>query len=296
MYSRFLGFILKFISYNSPAKINLFLYITGKRDDGFHELFSLVQQIDLMDIIQIKPSNHFELSVNGPEIHGENIIVKAKKALENYLKRAINLEVILSKRIPIGSGLGGGSSNAATFLKAANNILKLGLQSKQLMDIGTTVGSDVPMFFSDHGALISGRGEVIKSVNLPTDYWILLIVPDFSIDTTWAYAQVKEYDQPPDILMNESFDDHDRFWELIGSFKNSFEPILTSHYPEVYNDIKKLRHLGAEFASITGSGAAYYGIFQDLTVILSAASENWHGKVFLLRPLKVTNTVIENNP
>jgi 4-diphosphocytidyl-2-C-methyl-D-erythritol kinase len=97
---------LKFISYNSPAKINLFLYITGKRDDGFHELFSLVQQIDLMDIIQIKPSNHFELSVNGPEIHGENIIVKAKKALENYLKRAINLEVILSKRIPIGSGLG----------------------------------------------------------------------------------------------------------------------------------------------------------------------------------------------
>jgi len=138
------------ISLQSPAKINLFLFILGRREDGYHNIYSLVQVVDLVDTVEIERSDRTEIEFIGTKISGESTIHKALKKLSEYVGEKLSAKIVVRKRIPAGAGLGSGSSNAAIALYGLNKIFNLGLSLEQLREIGASVGSDVPLFLT-HG-------------------------------------------------------------------------------------------------------------------------------------------------
>ena len=275
------------ISLQSPAKINLFLFILGRREDGYHNIYSLVQVVDLVDTVEIERSDRTEIEFIGTKISGESTIHKALKKLSEYVGEKLSAKIVVRKRIPAGAGLGSGSSNAAIALYGLNKIFNLGLSLEQLREIGASVGSDVPLFLTHGSAIISGRGEIVKEVNPPLDYSVVLIVPKIRIDTKWAYSNVTNYHQPPEELLDEKSVEGDNFWQSLSNFDNSFIQVIRNNFPSIPKDIDRLKSFGADYASITGSGSAYFGIFRDSTKALNALMEKWDGNTYLVRPAKI---------
>ena len=170
----------------SPAKINLWLKITGKREDGYHLLNSLVQKISLFDVIKIVQSGENEGKItffSEWEIGDNNSIKKAIEAFSELTGKSPNFNIYIRKNIPVGSGLGGGSSNAAIVLKFLNWYYGNILNYNALLKLGVTIGADVPLFISNKKRLLmKGVGDILSSPDIElSNYWILLIKPEFSI-------------------------------------------------------------------------------------------------------------------
>ena len=250
----------------APAKINLFLKVLGRREDGFHDIYSLVQMIDLYDDLSFtRIGQGIELTVAGADLPADerNLVWRAADLMQRRTDCG-GVRIELNKRIPIEAGLGGGSSDAAATLLAINDLYGLQLQRQQLSDWAAELGSDVPFFLSSGQAVISGRGEVVTEVTLPTDYQVMIIVPNFSISTAWAYEQLRipltRRTAPP------SFEPGPRGQELVRQLLhigNDFEGIVTAKYPEVRVLLKGLRQAGAGYVALTGSGSAVFGVFAD---------------------------------
>ncbi|MCM8788806.1 MAG: 4-(cytidine 5'-diphospho)-2-C-methyl-D-erythritol kinase, partial [Candidatus Omnitrophica bacterium] len=171
----------------APAKINLFLEITGKRPDGYHNICSLVEKIDLVDQIEIFPSEQTSVEFSGQwRIPEENTVTRALKELSLLFPDAVRkkpLKIVVNKSIPPGSGLGGASSDAASILKTCNRLWNIGLDEKKLGEIGIRIGSDVPLFLHQGPCIIEGRGDVVYPIkNLPS-LMFDLFVPEFQIST-----------------------------------------------------------------------------------------------------------------
>ncbi len=256
---------MSFKSVLSYAKINVGLYIKGKRADGFHELHSFFQEITLADKITFfKKSERGEvhLKTNWQSIPTDdrNTVVRATKLiLENT---SFGVDVLLEKRIPHQAGLGGGSSNAAATLLALNDLFELNKSSEQLHKIAEQLGSDVPFFLTGYQADIRGRGEDIRSISIPFKYSLLVVKPKFeSFSTAEIYANYQPF-------LNDSAraTDLEQFYknptvENLRKLHNDLEKAL----PETSSmqDIKKgLYQAGAVFASMTGSGSAVFGVFE----------------------------------
>jgi len=269
----------------SPAKINLCLRILGRRKDGYHNIFSIMQVIDLMDVIEIEKSKTFSIQVDGAIIEGENIILKAWKILSNAMSKDLGVNVKLYKRIPIGAGLGGGSSDAAAFLSAINRLYELGLDTKFMMKLASEVGSDVPFFLSTGSAMVTGRGEIVESIQLPLDYYILLIVPNYSISTARAYSLIKNILTSIDDINNIKNCLSNDFYKVLREFKNDFEPVIGAEHPELIESLSLLREYGAENSLLSGSGSAFFGIFRDAVDAMKASMHGWDGTVYLVRPI-----------
>jgi len=247
----------------APAKINLCLYVLGRRPDGYHEIFSLMQAVSLYDEIEILPAEKFSLTVEGAQIEGENLIEKAHRVLCERVGRGLPVRVRLRKNIPIGAGLGGGSSDAAAFLAAVNRVFSLGLGRDELMRLGAQVGSDVPFFFSGGSAAVFGRGENVVPVRLPRDYWVVLIVPNFSVNTGWAYSRIRNYLTPPQRITNLLYlEDVASVFDFLDDCRNSFEAVIREAYPEVNALFGALEDAGAEKVLLSGSGSALFGVFR----------------------------------
>ena len=276
---------MKAIVVESPAKINLCLYILGRRDDGYHEIVSVMQTVDLMDMLELENSDKFALDVRGMALDGENSIETAWRVLCAFIGKEIGVSVRLFKCVPLGAGLGGGSSNAAAFLIGMNKLFGLGLHLSELTELAAQVGSDVPFFLSGGSAIVRGRGEIVQPIVLPTEYNVLLIVPPFSVSTSHAYSKVRNYLTSEGKIGNLISLMPDEFWHIIGDLNNDFLAILRDEYPQYDEHISRLKYLGAEYATLSGSGSAYFGIFRDGAKAVNAALQNWDGMVFLLRPI-----------
>jgi len=246
----------------SFAKINLGLKVLNKRHDDFHNINSIFIQINLHDTLNFIPAKKFSIACDNNHIptNHHNTIYKAYNILDEIYSFNNHYTILLNKKIPIESGLGGGSSNAAATLIMLNKIHNLNLNDKQLMEIGIKIGSDVPFFINGGCKLVSGRGEIInkyKSPNLKS-LSFLLFFPKFSISTSWAYKKIKNnldnrLDSPKFPALDEVVD-----WKL---FENSFEKVVGSAYPEILEIKELIMNTGALYSSLSGSGSTMFGVY-----------------------------------
>ena len=197
-------------------------------------------------------------------------------------------KIILRKKIPVSSGLGGGSSDAAFTLLGLNRLYNLKLPLKKLHSLAEKLGSDVPFFLYNQTALAKGRGEKITPVNVFKDYWIVLVTFPFRISTSWAYQLIKiDLTNKIDFVKIKCLQKKEGFFEALGTWRNDFEEIITEKYPQVKQALKLLTKLGAVKSSMTGSGPTVYGIFEnepdkeEVKKLLKLGNE----KVFIARPI-----------
>ncbi len=176
----------------APAKINLSLKILGRRSDGFHEIETLIAPVSLFDEIQIeKQARGIDFQCDDPSVPqgDDNLVVRAAKAFFDQTKQKGGVAIELQKKIPHGAGLGGGSSDAAATLLALNQIFETKLPREELVKLGSKIGSDVPFFIFGSAAMCKGRGEIVTPAKLNQQLSILLLKPDFSVSTSWAYSR-----------------------------------------------------------------------------------------------------------
>jgi 4-diphosphocytidyl-2-C-methyl-D-erythritol kinase len=249
----------------SPAKINIGLNIISKREDGYHDLETIFYPLLLSDILTFEKVDHTTLESNSNEINSlkTNLILTAIKLLERIVDRKLNVKVYLEKNIPIGAGLGGGSSNAAATLKALNNLFNLNLNFDKLSDIALKLGSDVPFFLKPFPCFASSRGEIRKNIRLSLSQPILIINPGIHISTKWAFQNLKLKSHKKslkDLCYHSSVNIED----IKDYATNDFETNVFKKYPEIRLIKEKLYASGAEFVSMTGTGSTVYGVFSNL--------------------------------
>ena len=253
----------------SYAKINIGLKILDIYPDGYHSIWTIMHEINLHDIITInkRTDNLINLNLSGgitvPN-DGNNLCIKsARLFFDSYNINNTGLDIHLNKNIPVGAGLGGGSSNAASILLILNRIFELGATTEDLRNIGFKLGCDVP-FFIDGGVQISeGKGDKLSQISLNLDeYTILLVCPEFSISTKWAYSFFKN-NLPKSFNRNKFRTFQNNIdWSL---FENDFEEVVKTTYPEVMKIRDRLESSGALFVSLSGSGSTMFGIFNDFS-------------------------------
>ena len=265
---------LKSFEIKSFSKINLGLKITGRRNDGFHNIYSIFIENDLHDVIRFEQSDSLEIKFKNQIIPEVNTVSNAINVISDYCnlnKKNIKYKITVIKNIPVGSGLGGGSSNAAYTIKTINKIYDLGLRNYDLEKLAIKIGSDVPFFISGKVKQISGIGEVIKTIDSTflKDKIFLLVFPDFSVSTKWAYGKIKKdlYDDK----INTKFPPLDNKVDL-SLFENVFEHIVCLTYPEIMDIKSLLIDSGALYASLSGSGSTMFGIYNDIDIAKNAIS------------------------
>lgn len=234
----------------SPAKLNLFLHITGRRENGYHELQTIFQLIDLYDWMTFTPTLGEEIKIDGlsevrPE---ENLIYRAAQILKPHAKKLCGLHIKIEKNIPMGAGLGGGSSNAATTLIVLNQLWECGLEQEQLANYGVNLGADVPIFVYGKNAWAEGIGEHLSFIDLDQKQFIIL-KPDCFISTQLLFSQKT--------LTRDSKTTKFCAYQLEPSnFGNNFEPLARQLYPEVEEAMQYLDQFGQ--AKLTGTGACVF--------------------------------------
>ncbi len=256
---------MKKLVLNSPAKINFGLNIINKREDGFHNLETFFYPIyDLYDKITFEKSDHFIFDSNNIDLIKDpsNLIQKAHSKIENLVKKKINVKIYLEKNIPIGAGLGGGSSNAASTLLGLNEMFKLKIPEEKLFDIALSLGSDVPFFIKSKPAIGTSRGEILQQSEIYIDKPILIINPRIHISTRDAFSNIfpkKSEFSYEYFLKNEKID----YEYLRNNLKNDFEKFVFSVHPEIENIKNTFYDNNALFSLMSGTGSTVYGIFKD---------------------------------
>jgi 4-diphosphocytidyl-2-C-methyl-D-erythritol kinase len=190
----------------APAKINLVLRVLGRRPDGYHDIWSLMQTVELYDELEVAvqpdPSAGIELRCDDPALPVDhtNLVYRAAALVMEQARCRAGLAIKLYKRIPTGAGLGGGSSDAAATILALNQLLGLGWSRAVMGEVGQALGSDVPFFFSAPTAVAAGRGESVQQMSLAESRWVVLVNPGFPIETRWAYRELAASRQEAPVL------------------------------------------------------------------------------------------------
>lgn len=258
----------------APAKINLVLRILDRRLDGYHNLWSLMQTVQLEDEIQLALSdNHSTITLRCEEsslkTDSSNLVCRAAAAVLEQSGQAVGLDMVLAKRIPMGAGLGGGSSDAAATIAGLNRLLNLGWSTEKMAHIGQTLGSDVPFFFFAPSAIVEGRGEKVAPVRIKGSRWVVLINPGFPVETKWAYQQLsisRTGVQPLSGVHAGLGKASELSWEeVLQTAENDFEVSVFKAHPVLHKIKQKLFAEGAETALLSGSGATVFGVFRDET-------------------------------
>lgn len=255
-------------SFFSPAKVNLFLRVLDKRPDGYHEISSLMQPVSLYDEISIAAKDGEGVSISCDNLKvpedAANLACKAAQAMLEAAGIRKKIVITIRKHIPVGAGLGGGSSNAATVLMALNGMLEAGLDDAALMALGAKLGSDVPFFILKSAALATGRGERVEKVELP-NYYYILVNPGFEVSTAWAYRNFDLTNVKEDNTLLYSKNPFDGFDNIAvrDLLVNDLESITIKRYPEIARLKEKLLEAGAIVSLMSGSGPTVFGIFKD---------------------------------
>ena len=261
----------------SPSKLNLFLHITGRRPNGYHELQSIFQLIDLSDWLEFEQTKSDQIQINGLEAVDleQNLIYRATQILKPYAKAVSGLKIRIEKYIPMGAGLGGGSSNAATTLIVVNQLWQCGLNTEQLAELGLQLGADVPIFVYGRNAWAEGVGEHLTFIELDQKQFIVL-KPDCFISTQLLFSQkTLTRDTKPTKFC--------AYQETPSDFRNNFEPLARSLYPEVDEAMQYLDQFGV--AKLTGTGACVFvEVTEDMN--LDEILANSPCKSYLVNSLK----------
>lgn len=249
------------------CKINLGLFITEKRADGFHNLETVFYPIGLSDALEIvKTNNDFEFSVSGiniPSAKEDNICVKAYDLVKSKYNIG-NVKMHLLKKIPVGSGLGGGSSDAVSTLKILDALFALKMTSDELYGFARQLGSDCSFFVDNKPKLAFERGDKFEAVDISfKGLHLVVIVPPFAVSTAEAYKMVKTFSNRESLSNIIKLPLQDWKFELY----NDFEYTVFSKYPQIASIKEKLYKIGAVYASMSGSGSAVYGFFKEKPVL-----------------------------
>ncbi|MBT5734110.1 4-(cytidine 5'-diphospho)-2-C-methyl-D-erythritol kinase [bacterium] len=281
---------MKSININSYAKVNIGLKILNKRSDGYHNISTVFQEIDLFDSITISKSDgplKFSSNVEWLQNDQNNLCVIAYNYIKNIYKIG-GANIVLKKNISRGSGLGSGSSNAAATMKGLREIYNLEVADSELIKIGSKIGADVPFFINGSTQVGEGIGEKLTSIRSLMDAQYLIVTPDIPIDTKWAYSQFKNNldNCSSPAKFSDSFRGKTINLDTLKFFENDFESVVFPTYPEIGAIKNKLIALGAKFASLSGSGSTVYGIFDDDANIDKAFSHFFpRHKTFIAHPV-----------
>jgi len=261
----------------APAKLNLFLHITGRREDGYHLLQTLFHFIDISDTLYFEITDDKNISIS-PAIEGipdeENIIVKAARLLQKTTGTNKGTKISLKKCLPMGGGLGGGSSDAATTLLALNKLWDLNLEKSVLMSLGLSLGADVPIFIYGQTAWAEGVGETLT--NLPHEQisqknWYLILFPKINVNTGAIFASSELTRDKLPIKIRDF---------LNGTTENVFEPVVAEQYPEIREALNWLKPFSD--AKLTGTGACIFANFkteQEAREVAAQTPDKWQAFV-----------------
>jgi 4-diphosphocytidyl-2-C-methyl-D-erythritol kinase len=252
----------------APAKINLSLKILGRRNDGFHEIETLISPISLADKIDIeRQSRWIDFSCDDPTLPGgdENLVVRAAKAFFEKTKIRGGIGIKLHKKIPHGAGLGGGSSDAATTLRVLNELFETKLSPEELATLGSTIGSDVAFFLFESAAVCNGRGEIVNPTKLKKKLAILLLKPGFSVSSGWAYSRWQDSKEIPGISYQpQNFDGQ-------GFVNNLERPVFEKFVflAQLKEWLFEQAEVGA--ALMSGSGSTVFAVLRENVDVDSVA-------------------------
>ncbi len=256
------------------AKINLGLNILSKRKDNMHNIKSCIIPVPLTDILEIRLSSVFKMTLLG-DIEGidivNNTITSTWKILNDIFKTLQPIEVVLFKKIPTGSGLGGGSSDAAFFLKLVNGYLKLGIASNDMVNIISEVGADCPFFIENTTAIVSETGSLIEPVKNPLEnMYISIICYDIKISTREMFELVIPRSETP---LPAILDDLSQWKELL---KNDFEEPVFNKYSFLYDIKEELYRLGALYVSLSGTGSSVFAVSAEKLILSEKLIKHFH--------------------
>ncbi len=272
---------MKRIILKAPAKINLGLNIISKREDGFHNLETIFYPVeDLYDTLIFEEAGEYSLVEEQPlSIPPEdNLITKAHRMLEEHTGEKLPVKITLNKKIPLGGGLGGGSSDAAKTLLGINEFFELNIPKRELYKYALQLGSDVPFFLLARPAFAESRGEILLTLNFKINYPVLLVNPGIQVSTKESFENIQPVDEHIDYLQISSLQETEMV-KLNSLLKNDFEAYVFNRYPEVEKIKHELLECGAFFALMSGTGSTVYGIFEDIGPAMKA-KEKFAGKHF----------------
>jgi len=258
----------------APAKLNLFLHITGQRDDGLHLLQTVFIFLDFADQLRFRVTQPpevtlaYQLTGVQPE---QDIIYRAACALQERAGVEQGVQIHLHKNLPMGGGLGGGSSDAATTLLALNHLWDCGLSLPELAEIGLTLGADVPVFIYGHAAWAEGVGEQLTPLEIPKA-WYVVLIPEINVATGQIFSDPQLIRDCPAITIRDF---------LAGEGRNVCQPIVTARSPEVAAALQAFTAIGAD-AKMTGTGACVFAAFESEAAARqswSALADKWNGFV-----------------
>ena len=262
--------MLDILKLKSFAKVNLFLHVLNKREDGYHNILSLLSRIDLFDTITIKKSNKLEIIYTGlqsNEIVDDNILKLFNLLKEKDLIKNFNPKITIDKKIPIGAGLGGGSSNVATIICALKD-LKIFKDNIDIISIARELGSDIEFFTYNQSALVNNKGSVVNLIDIEKPQNILLVNPRVNLSTAEVFKLNTSYSKKVDLDISTPLRDIEKIMHFTS---NELEDSATELCPDIHvikNEMKKQKNLVV--ARMSGSGSTYFGIFEDKQATLLA--------------------------
>ena len=285
----------KSLTVGAPAKINLDLRVLRRRPDGYHDIDSLFQAVSLFDRLKITRSDEFTgvriTLTNKAElpVDDSNLISRAFSLMQSRFDLPGGLEVGLEKNIPVAAGLGGGSADGAATILACKILFDLPLARAEMAELSVEIGSDLPFFFSSGQAHVTGRGEIVREVVLPTDYWVVLVTPPISVSTAEAYAALRlpltRSSRPRSF---EGWKVPNGFVKWLSDSGNDFEPAPLSALQHLQQVKDGLMVAGALLARMSGSGPTVFGIYNnapDLEGDRVLGRSNW--TVSTVRPIRL---------
>jgi 4-diphosphocytidyl-2-C-methyl-D-erythritol kinase len=261
---------MKTLTLPAPAKLNLGLHICGRRADGYHNLQTVFQFIDMCDELRfdLRDDGHVALA---PQLPGvamqDNLVWRAATLLQQHTQTPLGADITLTKRLPLGGGIGGGSSNAATTLMALNRLWQCGLDQRQLQQLGLQLGADVPIFLHGHAAFAEGVGERLTDV-APEEPWYLVLVPQVHVSTAQIFSH-EELTRNSEIMKMSAF--------LEQGSRNDCEALVRKLFPAVDDAMRWLSQYGP--ARLTGTGACVYCAcpsHAEAKALADRVPQNWH--------------------
>jgi len=248
------------------AKVNLGLRVIGRRTDGFHNIETIFYRINLFDELTIIPHQSLSLSCSDPSLPTDNanLCWKAAELLQQTFKTNAGAQIHIEKKIPIGAGLGGGSSDAAAVLKALPKLWGKEIQQSVLINLALQLGSDVPFFLEEQTAYAEGRGEQLTTIAFTIPFWIVLVNPGTHVSTPWAYKALSEKRKgkfPARAKLGNMFS----FSPLryMTAMDNDFEEVVFNKFPVIGEIKRKFLEMNAVHAVMSGSGSSVFGLFHN---------------------------------
>jgi 4-diphosphocytidyl-2-C-methyl-D-erythritol kinase len=252
------------LTLGAPAKINWFLHVLGKGEDGYHDIRSLMERLTLSDTLSFEESGSLEVITEAPIAPEENLVLKAARLLKEYAETPRGARITLTKRIPLAAGLGGGSSDAASTLAGLAELWDVSLSRDTIHALAASLGSDVPFFLEGPAAVVEGRGEKVTPVSLTRSWPLLLVKPHLEVSAGWAYGNLRTYSpqtvDADDLIEALEAGDTKRLKTLMA---NALEEPVVRQHPVVADIRGRLLENGALAALMSGSGPTVFGVFRD---------------------------------